>query len=161
MVLNHSGAQTSLAALVAGDALAGMPAAADPLMVKSLGGSPMDWKGPAGQFTTFPRVGIYALQTGKETRWVGVRASEKEGRRKFISGDTLPALASLPYAVDTFSGSAGVRWDFHRQERSLDLSLPLLLLAFAILALEGWLANPPPLKPRAAAASLPDLVSIK
>jgi len=37
-----------------------------------------------------------------------------------------------------------------RQERSLGLSLPLLLPAFACLGLEGWLANPPPLKPRAA-----------
>lgn len=161
MVLNHSGAQASIASMVAGDALTGTLAATDPLMVKSLGGSPMDWKGPAGQFTTFPRVGVYALQTGKETRWVGVRSSEKESRRKFMNGDTLPALAGLTYAVDTFSGSAGMRATFRRQERSLDLSLPMLLLAFAFLALEGWLANPPPLKPRTVAAASPHLVPAK
>jgi hypothetical protein len=162
MVLNHAGAQASITSLVAGDPLTGMPGGTESLVVQSLGGSPLDWKGQAGQFTTFPRVGVYALHLGQETRWVAVRSSEKEGRRKFITGDTLTALGSLPYAVESFSGSAGVRSSFRRQERSLDLSLPSLLLAFACMALEGWLANPPPLKPRTAAASaLPGLVSIK
>ncbi|MGA2175915.1 MAG: BatA domain-containing protein [Verrucomicrobiota bacterium] len=151
MVLNHAGGPASITSLVAGDQLTGMPGDADLLVVQSLGGSPLDWKGPAGQFTTFPRVGVYALRLGKETRWVAVRSSEKEGRRKFIAGDTLPALGNLPYSVDTVSGSESVRSSFRRQERSLDLSLPALLLAFACLALEGWLANPPPLKPRPAA----------
>jgi len=82
-----------------------------------------------------------------------VRSSEKEGRRKFISGDTLAALGNLPYAVDSLSGSGNAPSQFRQQERSLDLSLPMLLLAFACLGLEGWLANPPPMKPRAAAVS--------
>lgn len=151
MVLNHAGAPARITSLVAGDRLTGMPGDADLLVVQSLGGSPLDWKGPAGQFTTFPRVGVYALRLGQETRWVGVKSSEKEGRRKFITADTLPALATLPYSVDSLSGSESVRSNFRRQERSLDLSLPMLLLSFACLALEGWLANPPPLKPRPAA----------
>jgi hypothetical protein len=96
---------------------------------------------------------VYALRLGQETRWVGVRSSEKEGRRKFISGDTVAALGRLPYSVESVSGSERVRSSFRRQEKSLDLSLPALLLAFVFLALEGWLANPPPLKPRAAAVS--------
>jgi hypothetical protein len=162
MVLNHAGAQASITPLVAGDPLSGMPGDRDSLVVQSLGGSPLDWKGQAGQFTTFPRVGVYALHLGQDTRWVAVRASEKEGRRKFITGDTLAALGNLPYTVESFLGSESVRSSFRRQERSLDLSLPLLLLAFACLALEGWLANPPPLKPRTAAASArPGVVSIK
>jgi hypothetical protein len=152
MALNHAGAQAGITSLVAGDPLTGLPADADLLVVQSLGGSPLDWKGPAGQFTTFPRVGVYALHLGKETRRVAVRSSEKEGRRKFIAGDTLAALGTLPYSVDSISESQSVRSNFRRQERSLDLSLPLLLLAFACLALEGWLANPLPLKPRPAAA---------
>jgi hypothetical protein len=151
MVLNHAGAPASITSLVAGDRLTGMPGDADALAVQSLGGSPLDWKGPAGQFPTFPRVGIYALRAGQETRWVAVRSSEKEGRRKFITADTLPALGTLRYSVDSLSGSESVRSSFRRQERSLDLSLPLLLLSFACLALEGWLANPPPMKPRPAA----------
>jgi hypothetical protein len=150
MVLNHAGAQAGITSLVAGDPLTGMPADADSLAVQSLGGSPLDWKGQAGQFTTFPRVGVYALHVGRETRWVAVRSSEKEGRRKFITGDTLAVLGNLPYSVDNISQSESVRSDFRRQERSLDLSLPALLLAFACLALEGWLANPAPLKPRMA-----------
>jgi hypothetical protein len=129
-----------------------MPGGAETLAVQSLGGSPLDWKGLAGQFATFPRVGVYALRMGRQTNWVAVRSSEKEGRRKFIAGGTVAALGNLPYAVDSLSGSAGARPDFRRQERSLDLSLPLLLLAFASLALEGWLANPPAMKPRPAAA---------
>jgi hypothetical protein len=153
MVLNHPGAQAGITSLVAGDPLAAMPADAESLVVQSLGGSPLDWKGQAGQFTTFPRVGVYALHLGKETRWVAVRSSPKEGRRKFITGDTVAALGNLPYSVDSFSGSQSVRSSFRRQERSLDLSLPSLLLAFACLALEGLLANPPPLKPRPAPPS--------
>jgi hypothetical protein len=154
MALNHAGAPARITSLVAGDPLAGLPGAADLLEVQSLGGSPLDWKGPAGQFTTFPRVGVYALRQGQgqETRWAAVRSSEKEGRRKFITGDTLPALGNLPYSVDNFSAGASVRPEFRRQERSLDFSLPMLLLAFVCLGLEGWLANPPPLKPRPAAA---------
>jgi hypothetical protein len=151
MVLNHAGAPASITSLVAGDPLTGLPGGAASLVVQSLGGSPLDWKGPAGQFTTFPRVGVYALRLGQDTRWVAVRSSEKEGRRKFISGDTLPALGNLAYAVDSFSGSGNAPSQFRQQERSLDLSLPMLLLAFACLAVEGWLANPPPMKPRAAA----------
>ena len=162
LVLNHAGAPAAITSLVAGESLTGLPAGVESLVVQSLGGSPLDWKGPTGQFTTFPRVGVYALRPGpgqgqgrgegQETRWVAVRSSEKEGRRKFITGDTLAALGNLPYSVDSLSGTGIVRSNFRHQERSLDLSLPLLLLAFASLALEGWVANPPPLKPRPAAA---------
>jgi hypothetical protein len=52
--------------------------------------------------------------------------------------------------VESSFGSGNARSQFSRQERSLDLSLPALLLAFACLALEGCPANPPPMKPRAA-----------
>jgi len=153
LVLNRAGPAANITLLVAGDPLTGLPGGAASLEVQSLGGSPLDWKGAAGQFTTFPRVGVYALRAGQETRWVAVRSSEKEGRRKFISGDTVAALGNLPYAVEGFSATGNTASDFRREERSLDLSLPLLLLAFACLALEGWLANPPPMKPRAAAVS--------
>jgi len=154
MVLDQEGAPGRITSLVAGEPLTGMPGGADSLEVQSLGGSPLDWKGPAGQFTTFPRVGVYALHLGQETRWVGVRSSAKEGRRKFITGNTVAALGNLPYSVDNLSGSQSVRPQFDRQERSLELSLPLLLLAFSCLALEGWLANPPPMKLQAGAPPL-------
>jgi hypothetical protein len=162
MALNPASAPARILSLVAGDPVTGLPGGADLLEVQSLGGSPLDWKGPAGQFTTFPRVGVYALRLGQEIRWAGVRSSEKEGRRKFITGGKLPALGNLPYSVDNISGNAGVRADFRRQERSLDLSLPMLLLAFACLGLEGWLANPPAIRPRPAVATAsPGLSSIK
>jgi len=95
MALNHAGAPESIASLVAGEPLSGLPAGADSLAVQSLGGSPLDWKGLAAQFTTFPRVGVYSLRAGQETRWVAVRSSEKEGRRKSISGASVPALGNL------------------------------------------------------------------
>jgi hypothetical protein len=153
MVLDQADASAGIISLVAGEPLTGLPGGADLIEVQSLGGSPLDWKGQEGRFTTFPRVGVYALKIGGETRWVGVRSSEKEGRRKFITSDTLAALGTLPYSVDNLSGSRSVRAQFSREERSLDLSLPLLLLAFACLALESWLANPPPMKPQARAAA--------
>jgi hypothetical protein len=150
MVLSHAGAQTGITSLVAGDPLTGMPGGAETLAVQSLGGSPLDWTGPSGQFTSFPRTGVYALRVGPETRWVTVRSSEKENLRKYIAGDTVAALGNLPYTVSGVTESGIERSTFQREARSLDLSLPALLLAFACLGLEGWLANPPPMKPRAA-----------
>jgi hypothetical protein len=62
-------------------------------------------------------------------------------------------LGALSYTVKDLPDGQSLLPELRKQERSLDLSLPLILLAFACLGLEGWLANPPPLKPRAPAAA--------
>jgi hypothetical protein len=147
MALAGPGVSIKSISVVAGDPLRLAFTNAGELRVQSLGGSGLDWKGQ--QFPTFPRAGVYALRAGAETIYAAVSSCEKEGRQKFITGDALPALGTLSYTVKDFSGAEGLLPDFRKLERSLDLSLPLILLALVCLGLEGWLANPPPLKPRA------------
>ncbi len=153
----QTGAETNIVSLVAGEPLRLRLPAKDPLQVQSLGGSPLDWKGTPAQFATLPRSGVYAARGEKETIYVAVRASEKEGRQTFIAGDALPALGSLAYSVKDFSGGESLVSEFRRLEKSFDLSPLLLLLALAALAAEGWLANPPPLKAKLVTKSKPDL----
>jgi hypothetical protein len=139
-------AATNVLSLVAGEPLRVPGPAAANLQVQSLTGSPLDWKGKPSLLPSLPRSGIYSLRVGAAVAYVAVRSSEKEGRQKFLTGGTLPALGSLAYSVKDFAGGESVLSEFHRLERSLDLSLPLLLLALACLGAEGWLANPLPFR---------------
>jgi hypothetical protein len=148
MALDRAGAKADIRSVVAGDPFRAGTNDTEMLQVQSLGGSPMDWKGKVGQFTTFPRVGVYTARLGQETRWIAVRSADQEGRRKFIASDTVPALGQLNYSVENFAGGEAVRSEFRKLGRSLDLSAALLLLALGCLAGEGWLANPSPLKSR-------------
>jgi hypothetical protein len=135
---------TNIVSLVAGEPLLTGETAA--LRVQSLTGSPLDWKGEPAQLPTLPRAGVYALRRDRETTYVAVRSSVKEGRQKFLTSDTLPALGRLAYAVNDLTGSESLVSEFRRLEKSLDLSLPLLLLALASVVWEGWLANPAPFR---------------
>ena len=141
--------------ILAGDPLRlGAATAEKTLRVQSLAGSPLDWKGKLAQLATLPRAGVYAVRSEKETSYVAVRASEKEGRQQFIAtGGALPALGKLAYSVKNFGGGDALVSEFKRLEKSLDLSPLLLLLALLALAAEGWLANPLPLKARLSAGT--------
>ena len=149
LVLTETGSSTNLQTLVAGDPLR-KRSAETPIQVHSLSGSPLDWKGKSAELTTLPRSGVYSLTAGDETSYIAVCSADKEGRQNFLAGDSLPALGKLSYEVKEFTGSESLVAELRRLERSLDLSGLLLLLALACLALEGWLANPPPLQTRAA-----------
>jgi len=96
---------------------------------------------------------VYAVRSDKDTSYVAVRSSDKEGRQQFVANGALPALGKLAYTVKDFSGGDALVSEFKRLEKSLDLSPWLLLLALLALAAEGWLANPLPLKARAAAGA--------
>jgi len=146
LVLTQTGAETNIVSLVAGEPLRLALPADTAVQLQSLGGSPLDWKGRLSQLATLPRSGVYSVRSEKETSYVAVRSSEKEGRQQFISGGSLPALGKLAYAVKNFSGGDALVSEFKRLEKSLDLSPLLLLLALLALAAEGWLANPLPLK---------------
>jgi len=153
LVLAQTGAETNLIALTAGEPLR-IPLPADTaVQVQSLGGSPLDWKGKLSQLATLPRSGVYAVRSDKDTSYVAVRSSDKEGRQQFVANGALPALGKLAYTVKDFSGGDALVSEFKRLEKSLDLSPWLLLLALLALAAEGWLANPLPLKARAAAGA--------
>jgi hypothetical protein len=146
MALAGTGAATNIVAMVAGDPLRlGLPDATD-IQVQSLGGSPLDWKGKSDQLLSLPRSGVYAVRHGNDTSYLTVRSSDKEGQQKFLAGDSLPAMGKLAYAVKDFTGGEALVSEFRRLEKSFDFSPWLLLLAFAALLAEGWLANPPPIK---------------
>ena len=69
----------------------------------------------------------------------------------------LPALGTLAYAVNDYKDGQTLASEFHRLEKSFDLSPLLLLLALLALAAEGLLANPPPMRARPAAKPQSDL----
>ena len=153
LVLTQTSAATNIVVLAAGEPLRLPLPPADSVQVQSLGGSPLDWKGKVAQLATLPRSGVYAVHSERETSYVAVRASEKEGRQQFIASGALPALGKLVYSVKNFSGSDSLLAEFERLEKSLDLSPLLLLLALLALVTEGWLANPLPLKARTPAGA--------
>jgi hypothetical protein len=153
LVLTQTGAEINIVPLIAGEPLRLALPADTAVQVQSLGGSPLDWKGKLSQLATLPRSGVYAVRSENETSYVAVRSSEKEGRQQFISGDSLPALGKLAYSVKNFGGGDALVSEFKRLEKSLDLSPLLLLLALLVLAAEGWLANPPPLKAKSSSGA--------
>jgi hypothetical protein len=153
LVLAQTSAETNIVALTAGEPLRLSLPADTAMQILSLGGSPLDWKGKRSQLATLPRSGVYTVRSEKDTSYVAVRSSEKEGRQQFVANGALPALGKLAYVVKDFSGGDALVSEFKRLEKSLDLSPLLLLLALLALAAEGWLANPLPLKAKVSAAA--------
>jgi hypothetical protein len=131
------------------------PADGESAFIKSLAGSPLDWKGERAHLPVLPRAGVYAVAVGKETTYVAVRAADKEGIAKFITSDKVPALSGLRYSVRQFENLEKFLKEARTVRRGLDLFLPFLLLAVLALLLEAWLANPLPRKADVA-ASVPD-----
>jgi hypothetical protein len=130
--------------LVAGDRETS--GAAVPIHIRSLAGSPLDWKGNAADAPAFPRAGVYAIEENGRTSYVAVRASDREGNWKFVTGDTLPALGGLKHTVRTYKTPESLAREVRVINRGADWYLPLLLLALGVLLIEGWLANQPPRK---------------
>jgi hypothetical protein len=148
LALADTASTTNNVALVAGEPLRIAPSEAPSMEVKSLTGSPLDWKGAPARLPTLPRSGVYSVRWGGGVSYLAVRSADREGRQKFVSSDTLPTLGKLPYTVKDFAGSAALISEVRKLEKSLELSPLLLLLALASLLTEGWLANPLPIQPQ-------------
>ena len=116
------------------------------LHIRSLAGSPLDWKGKPVDAPAFPRAGVYAVEENGRTTYVSIRASDREGNWKFVTGDALPALGGLKHTVRTYTTPESLAREVRVINRGADWYLPLLLLALAALLVEGWLANQPPRK---------------
>jgi hypothetical protein len=151
MALQRATAPTNIIPLVAGDPLPSALAPDVPVRVRSLGGSALDWKGRAGDLRTLPCAGVFALESPAAKPVLAVQAAEREGRRSFLTGDRLPALGTLPYTLGDLGRTRPGSEPEARQPRSLDLALPLWLLALALVAAESALANPRPTPARRAA----------
>jgi len=140
MALAQAAAADNTGAIVGGDRLRGT--GTDPAEIKSLAGSPLDWRGESGHLPVLPRAGVYTLKTGTTTRYIAVRSADKEGRQRFLAGTQVPLLAGIPHTVRDFTDLPTFLRHASRIRRGLDLFLPLLLLAILMVVLEAWFANP-------------------
>jgi Aerotolerance regulator N-terminal/von Willebrand factor type A domain len=140
MALAYTAGSDNTSAIVAGERLPGT--GTEPAEIKSLAGSPLDWRGESGHLPVLPRAGIYTVKTGPTTRYIAVRSSDKEGRPRFLTGNQVPLLAGVPHTVRNFTDLTTFLRQARHISRGLDLFLPLLLLAILMVLLETWFANP-------------------
>ena len=71
-----------------------------------------------------------------------MRSSEKEGVEKFLKGSQAPALGQIAHTILDYDPDEGLKKYHYGQSRTVELYLPLVLLATLVLLAEGWLANP-------------------
>jgi len=153
MALARTGrADEDASSLAAGDRLPAPASNAEATRVHALAGSPLDWTGPAHALPAFPRAGVYAMQAGERTRYVGVHSAPDEGAASYVSGTEAPALGGWPHEVERVDDARALARRVAGARRGTDLFVPLLLAALAVLAAEGFLVNPHARRARARTA---------
>ncbi len=141
-VAGTSNEQEGRLSLVAGERPRGIRAQGGEVEILSLVGDSMDWKGKEQEIPAFPRTGVYLVTAGNKKYCISVRASEKEGLEQFIEGSEVPALGQITHEILPFDEAADFEQYQKGQARSVELFLPLLLLATLALLAEGWLGAP-------------------
>lgn len=109
--------------------------------LRSLAGSPLDWKGAASQAPVLARAGVYAAQFADRTIRVAVRAEPREGRLRYVSSDRAPALGGIAHTIRDCPNAAALLDQVRSDRAGLDLFAPFVLAAILALLAEGWLAN--------------------
>ena len=141
-VTGSSSSQEGILSLVAGERPRGISAKGGEIEVLSLVGDSMDWKGREQEMPAFPRTGVYLVTAGDKKYCISVRASEKEGLEQFVEGSEVAALGQIENKIIPFDEAADFEQYHKGQARSVELFLPLLLLATLALLAEGWLGAP-------------------
>jgi hypothetical protein len=141
-VTGSSSRQEGMLSLVAGERPRGINAQGGEVEVLSLVGDSMDWKGREQEMPSFPRTGVYLVTAGDRKYCISVRASEKEGLEQFVEGSEVAALGQIQNKILPFDETADFEQYHKGQARSVELFLPLLLLATLALLAEGWLGAP-------------------
>jgi hypothetical protein len=141
-VIGSSNEQEGTLSLVAGERPRGIRAQGGEVEILSLVGDSMDWKGKEQEIPAFPRTGVYLVTAGDKKYCISVRASEKEGLEQFVEGSEVPALGQIKHKILPFDEAADFEQYHKGQARSVELFLPLLLLATLALLAEGWLGAP-------------------
>jgi hypothetical protein len=135
-------APNGLVTVRAGESPAALNLGEQTIELVSLVGDPLNWQGPAHNMPGWARAGVYRARTGNDQFLVSVYASPEEGLMQFVNGAQVPALQSIPHDIVEFNPQESFK-QYHRdQRRSVNLFLPLVLLATLVLLVEGWLANP-------------------
>ncbi|OGV62941.1 MAG: hypothetical protein A2498_05685 [Lentisphaerae bacterium RIFOXYC12_FULL_60_16] len=141
MVLSGQNPAERAATIVAGGRPPGLEAVRQPVRIRAVAGSVMEWQGPGHDVPALPRAGIYSLETSNVTSYVAVRSSVEEGGEVFLEAESVPALAGLPHRVDAYRNSETLVRQVRRMRTGVDLYLPLLLLALAAVLVEGLVVN--------------------
>ena len=135
-------ARDTMVTVRAGESPVALTLGEQPLEISTLSGDPVNWQGPARDMPLFVRAGVYRAKTDKDEFLVSVCAAPNEGRMQFVNGTQVPALQRVEHEVVDYDPSGDFTPYHLGQHRSVDLFLPLVLLATLALLVEGWLANP-------------------
>jgi hypothetical protein len=141
-VAGFSSGQEGAISLVAGERPQGIRAQGGEVEILSLVGDSMDFQGKEQDIPAFPRTGVYLVTAGDKKYCISVRASEKEGLEQFVEGSEVPALGQIAHKILPFDEASDFEQYHQGQARSVELFLPLLLLATLALLAEGWLGAP-------------------
>jgi len=129
-------------ALVAGNAPRSLPGKEDEVKITTLVGDQVDWSGPRDQVPVLVRGGAYIIRTGRRKTCLSVIPSDAEGSNAFIDGSEVAAMGGISHAVRELSDEEDFRDELESSVAGMELYLPLLLLAAAILMAEGLLGSP-------------------
>ena len=142
IALFGSGDQHRIVGLTAGNRLHTVYGAGASIHLRSISGSPLDWKGRDNQLPDFPRSGIYLATRGQVPTYIAVRSAPDEGHQQFVDPQAVPALAQFSYRAWPYQGVQRLLQQCRSLRRGLDLYLPLLLAAILILLIESIIVNP-------------------
>lgn len=136
-----SAAAPSSAGIVAGERATQLLEKSREVAVTSLAGSSLEWKGEGAAMPPFPRAGVFALRAGDASVCLGVRASEREGLARFVTGPRVPALGAIEHRTEDLREVDTLVQTMDRERRGLDLYPYLLTAAMLCLMAETWVAN--------------------
>ncbi|MDA9961457.1 VWA domain-containing protein [Opitutales bacterium] len=131
--------------IVAGQTPRLMPGTGNEMSITTLLGDQVDWFGLRDQAPELVRVGAYVVSIDGRETCLTVLPSEQEGRSAFIEGSEVGALDGIRYSpqILTLANEDDFREELEQSLAGTGLFLPLLLLAFVFLIIEGLLGSPP------------------
>jgi hypothetical protein len=129
--------------IVAGQTPRLMPGKGNEMSITTLLGDQVDWFGLRDQAPELVRGGAYIVSIDGRETCLTVLPSEQEGHSAFIEESEVGALDGIPYGLQTLANEDDFRDELQQSLAGTGLFLPLLLLAFVFLIIEGLLGSPP------------------
>jgi hypothetical protein len=112
------------------------------MSITTLLGDQVDWFGLRDQAPELVRGGAYIVSIDGRETCLTVLPSEQEGRSTFIEDSEVGVLDGIPYGLQTLANEDDFRDELQQSLAGTGLFLPLLLLAFVFLIIEGLLGAP-------------------
>ncbi|MEJ2704269.1 MAG: VWA domain-containing protein [Sedimentisphaerales bacterium] len=127
----------AMLSLVAGESPKGIDAGQH-VEVLPLIRDPNEWEGWGNEVPVFAKPGAYKVKAGDREYCISVRSSDKEGLEQFVKGSQIPALERLTHMVADYDPADDMEEYQYGHSRTVELFLPLVLLATLALLAEGW-----------------------